>query len=320
MHSAGIPGKGPLSSLTLIPMNTLERLIRAQNIGRKGSRQRSDKRKIDINVTPGDPNDPTTFIEIKRNEQKLAGYLGFVNTTDLRRFALSWPIIKAFFDFNEVSSNLAKSQALELIRDDEQRLQNEEYPDLAFPLQNKGKYGERSQDTAKRTVAERTEYENRCSHVAWILLRTERNINAYISNDEERNSQETKCSPVALSNYLDVDVPEKYPGSATPKMHHEGESRLEAINRCWSILKYIQEARQNVGVWHNRFASVRNVSNGRRVDQSQIPHWMRSGNQGVPQVSSPTVLQAVTQHPSGMPVAEQLVRLPWLDVAAGKKA
>lgn len=76
---------------------------------RKGMKPRSkDQRKGAANEVPGDKDNPRTFIEIKRNEQNLAAYLGFTDTSDLRRFALSWPVIKAFMPFHEISAHLPK--------------------------------------------------------------------------------------------------------------------------------------------------------------------------------------------------------------------
>lgn len=107
----------------------------------------------------------------------------------------------------------------------------------------------------------------------------ERDVETYISSSLGENYGRTEDALLVLSVYLDVDVPEKCPGSPTPQVQREGEPRLEPINRCWLILKYLREAKQDGKFWERRCDSLEKVANGRTVVPSQMPRWMQPASQ-----------------------------------------
>lgn len=59
---------------------------------------------------------------------------------------------------------------------------------------------------------------------------------------------------------------------------HNGEHRLEAINRCWHILQYLRHNMNTKGAWAARFTQKALRVSISKIDFSYAPSWMRPPN------------------------------------------
>ncbi|XHG09858.1 hypothetical protein AWENTII_012895 [Aspergillus wentii] len=202
---------------------------------------------------PGRPQDPATFLTIENNEQKVAGYVGYSDVADLRRLAMSWPLLKAYPRFSKISVGLARKTAFRLIHESEN-----DYLDVDADQ--------------KWPVEENSPTSVRSRHLACLLLDLETDLKKYRFEPEENSEKNKnffknfKCDDLELPSEVDPKAP---PPDLGP---HPREHRLEAINRCFCLLKYMKGTCQ-LKSWNTRF--VHGLETRISVDQSYVPRWMR---------------------------------------------
>lgn len=82
---------------------------------RGGTRAKSNDTMASL--TPGDPKNPGSWLRIEIKEQKLAAYLEFDDTSNLRMLAISWPVLAAHILFAELRPNINPKPAFILLAD-----------------------------------------------------------------------------------------------------------------------------------------------------------------------------------------------------------
>lgn len=207
-----------------------------------------------INDCPGRPSDPSTFLETESNEQKTAAYIGYSQVAELRQLAISWPLMKAYPKFDAVCSGLSRKSAFLLILANEDAY-TDVNPEEKWPLSDKSDNIVRSR------------------HIATILIQVERDLKYRFA--PQGNS--------AKNNLYRTQFRQKYPSLTVPNFNEEcpapelgplqKEHRLESINRCWVLLRYMRYCIQ-AKYWNSRF-SQDGVAVRVSVAQSHIPGWMR---------------------------------------------
>jgi hypothetical protein len=235
---------------------------------KKGTYRKSKKPAV-VEI-PGNPVDPGSFLNIESNEQKLAAYLGYGDVCELRRLAMSWPVLAACIDFEKIATNMNKKTAMLLIYDGE-----EEFKDVdsmaEWPLEEAGTEDE------KRNMKAR--------HLACILLRLESNILEMGTMDRKKNEErQQSVSSTFTKDFPGVVVPrlgyppqdpqekENAPEIRPPTLAFMKEHRMESINRCWNLLKYFRYTRQAAS-WESKF-SQDGVQHGSSIHKSYVPHWL----------------------------------------------
>lgn len=219
----------------------------------------------------GDPDHPVTFITVKEDEQKMAGYLGFTHTTQFRQLCLTWPVILAFLAFEAHASNIRKQQVLELTfrwRECEQVI-------VQMNLDGWLQF-----TTNFINSSEGSRYNESTVLAVWIILRFENDLRIYAASDAPFNTGESESCLALLAETLGRDVPSRCLGLPMPNLGPlPGEHRLESINRCYNLLRWLTtiEQRNEVrGIWTSKLGSEGAVMGGRQVPPKKVPVWMQS--------------------------------------------
>lgn len=120
-----------------------------------------------------------------------------------------------------------------------------------------------------------------------ILLQMEldlqdvRSAEANVEDDSDiryQNRYAEKFSQKFLETLPQIQIHPTH-GSTYPCLQHPNlgpytnEHRLEALNRCWSLIKYLQYTHGSKGQWATKF-SQEGVAKRYSVDASHIPGWM----------------------------------------------
>lgn len=215
-------------------------------------------------------------MNIDSSEQRVAAYLGFQNIGELRTFAITWPVLRAWMRFDKVVTNTSKTNAFELIKQAEKKIYEIDDPDVEWPIED-------AEDLASM----------RAHHIAWILMVLEVDIQQLyqrspIDNVESQNFYKNEFDetygkdlvlPDISSRFLGQSTSAKTPASSTPIIvlpqlgPLEIENRLEAINRCWCLLKYFRYNKQ-AKLWATRFIE-KGINTHVAIDQTYVPDWMR---------------------------------------------
>lgn len=186
---------------------------------------------------------------------------------------MTWPILNAVVAFDPIALNMNKKTAFRLIADSEATFRNVAY-DEKWPL------------TADDNDVERQQKKGR--HLACILIDLETDLQVMQDSDQEENSQRQKESAEryneANRDRAEEIPPIKYPPQGCkPELFevsppflgpYEGESRMERLNRVWSLLKYFRSCRASKGQWNQKFSPTA-ICSCISVDISHVPHWMR---------------------------------------------
>jgi hypothetical protein len=233
---------------------------------KKGTSRKSSKPAV-VEL-PGNPTQPGSFLNIETNEQKLAAYLGYENVCELRRLAMSWPVLEAYIDFDTIATNMNKKAAMRFIYNGEDEFKNVD-PTKEWPLEERDTEDERRIKKAR--------------YLACILLRLERGILAIgtinrtknVGRQQVMSARFTQYFPgeeVPKLGYPPQDPRDKTPDIRLPRLSFEKEHRMESINRCWNILKYFRYTRQ-AAIWESRF-SQKSLQHGSSIHKSHFPHWL----------------------------------------------
>jgi hypothetical protein len=240
---------------------------------------------------PGSPTRPSTFLSVEHDEQKLAGYLGYSHTSQLRMLALSWPVVKAFLQFDEhqLQSDGAKEGVFNMLHHPNpaarhlfhiyNALPNRDWPiykvDPVVEEANRNKIP--SVNEFHRRAANRL---NRYSRIAHILLHMEVDFIKYSRSSFEENQTESAIQMWALSRQLGVETPWRPTGALAHSLElHENEDRLERYNRLYNLLRYLQvstkNGREDGSLWLRRFRTRNAMMDAEVVQPENVPKWMR---------------------------------------------
>lgn len=257
--------------------------------------------------SPGDPLNPSSFINIDSNEQQLAAYLGYNNVSKLRILALSWPVLEAIIDFDPISKNMNKKTAFRLLYDNESLYQNVRFRQK-WPINFIS-----PEDDSNKHLPHRW--------LACILLNLERNLQKMKIMSREMNTKQQKesvelynaCQNNQIISSIDFQDPTSDPAAAAGVLQnpelgaYAGESRLERLNRCWNLLKYFRACRSNHKWWDQRF-SKEGLSQVLTVDISHVPSWMlppKEQDEALPDIPKTTAVRAADNLPP------MVIRIVW---------
>ncbi|KAJ5833227.1 hypothetical protein N7474_001538 [Penicillium riverlandense] len=224
--------------------------------------------KRQLHEEPGDPESCDTFLQCKGNEQKTAAYLGFYHTKDLRLFAISWPVLKAYIHGHNIMSGknqeIPRRQVLEVIKGDEARISKAD-PAKDWNLNDKSETEERRKLMKTR-------------HLAYHLLILEADVEKYQTNSFQRNKDLDAQYRTQFNELSKARVPyEKFKLRKPPGLvRYPGkESRLESINRCYTLLQYLKHSLDYAHIWNGKMDSLESIRNGVHVSISHVPGWMQ---------------------------------------------
>lgn len=229
---------------------------------------------------PGDPRYPATFLTVESNEQKTAAYLGYNDVQHLRILIMSWPVLLAYAAFDQIGLYMSRKGAFTLLHDSESM-----FDGVKDPIK---KWAITPEDTKAQVTHKRSRY------LAFILLRLEgyfRYMARVSGADNEKMQLSTALKFRGNNPQIFVPVVTFLPSPANPAVPmvrfptlgpYLGEKRLEALNRCWLLLRYFRYCRQShEDVWASRF-SQDNINLSIRVNISHVPHWMKKRDDAVP--------------------------------------
>lgn len=211
-----------------------------------------------INDCPGRSSDPSTFIETEGNEQKTAAYVGYSQVAHLRQLVISWPLMKSYPRFDAVCRGLSRKSAFLLILSNEDAYTGVK-PDQKWPLG----------DNPDSTIRSR--------HIAAILLDVEKDLKDFRFAPATNASKNSRFRNEFTQKYPDLTIATYNRKCPPPELGPlEKEHRLESINRCWALLRYMRNCIQSK-CWDSRFGND-GVTVKVSVAPSHIPGWMRAAD------------------------------------------
>ncbi|KAH0148343.1 hypothetical protein KCU67_g11486, partial [Aureobasidium melanogenum] len=247
--------------------------------------------------SPGDPSITHSFKVCHEVENKTAAYLGFEKVSQLRHLAVSWPCLRAYTAYDKIAKNLGVDEAMTHLNGHE-NFSGIDDPEEAFPFMR--------DDTAqaKNTVKNK--------RLAAILRRMEADITALpgLSEDEngKRRTEAVKKFTAALKDFTVFArlKPAEFGELAMPKLHHEAaeEHPLEAINRCWMVLRYMRYAMQDKK-FDQKFSEPA-ISRQKKVELKHTPSWMQPKR---PTTSEQPPKSAAVQKADNLPKRSFTIRL-----------
>jgi hypothetical protein len=261
---------------------------------------------------PGDPSNFGTFIRTNLTETRLAGYLGFDCTSQLRAFLLTWPVLDAVVTFHQNTINHFNG-VMEMILNHEEVLAAEI---LNPPAGEQGDEADEEEDSleGEKAAIKRV--------IAKSLLKLEIAIREMGTNDPAENRIQFDRATAEFKKIFHKDVPEEVANLpiVLPALGPlENETRMESINRCLQLTRHFLHDIQFQGktkrtsksnpkgtakgkpTWQLRFANLGRVTRKAEVPVSSIPSFMR-------RVES----EPITQDQLAKQVAERLDESPLL--------
>jgi hypothetical protein len=164
------------------------------------------------------------FLEDSCNEAKLTVYLGLQHKSDLRHFALSWPVIKTWIRASNDLIGLSKEEVYQLIECSTE-LSIIEDPEAVWP--------KRPNDS------EESAFLKRKHRIAWQLIQMSKNIAKYIQSSDQDNQLLTQRYRRELSAILQHDITMSIRHPRPEVNPWKDQNPKEVIDRCWSILSYV---------------------------------------------------------------------------------
>lgn len=225
---------------------------------------------------PGDPLVPSTFIRPETNEQKLAAYLGYDNTSDLRIIAASWPVLRAVASFHPISINMCMTTTFILLHSEREAISRVDDPATEWQILA-------GDPTHLVTHEMRT-------HLASILLSMQQDFEIMNTSSASQNqTHHDTWSQAVKEHYKEIEIPAiSYEAASQHESLSSGSSALvkvpnlgplpeetdvEAFNRCWSLIKYVRLLLES-----NTFASKissKGFAEGSPIHPANIPDWMK---------------------------------------------
>ncbi|CAI7646899.1 unnamed protein product [Penicillium bialowiezense] len=217
------------------------------------------------------------WVKLEGNEAALAAYLGFTNTSELRKFMTSWPVLNAEKYFAKASKGARKKAAFTILAN-KHRLKEisavTEYPDLRWSWTSK--------------AIKKHQVRQKAMITAWSLHRMVLQVQEFHATTSETNTKWTmQARHEFLGRHREADYGRRigddftFAQDASPSCPPElgplkdlGETELESYNRCWELLRYLC-AGQYKSNWENRFATPEALENGAVVTLARAPHWMQ---------------------------------------------
>lgn len=231
--------------------------ISTNNACQKTSSQSSSER-------PGDPGDPASFVNFFEKENRTAAYLGFSNTSDLRRLAVSFPVLEAYIKFEPISVNARVHSSLCLLNDGVEKYTNVGKPDEEWPI----------------IPNDRNAAHNKACRIAAILVDLRDDLNGLCDASLTDTHQ-------ALQDAAHKDFSKAYPSVPVANLQHgpallsegqlgplQSESAIEPFNRCFGLLKYFQHQLRAVKNQKN-LRDEHGLNKGSPVKIDAVPSWMR---------------------------------------------
>ncbi|KGO67814.1 Glycoside hydrolase/deacetylase, beta/alpha-barrel [Penicillium italicum] len=219
------------------------------------------------------------WLKTEGQEAMLAAYLGFTNTTDLRKFAISWVCLAAEKYFRESAKGMRKDVPFMLLSNPVNKSQ---FAGVTTAPETVWPYKETDED-AQKNVQKRW-------IVAWCLFKMASDVDVYNENTLEENERRTKLEQAEFlerhtSEFarLDLTFPSETVGFPSPNLgplKDTPENELEVFNRCWEVLRYLAFGLFKSN-WKKRFGSTNAISNGTTVNQSNFPTWMQTPDKTV---------------------------------------
>ena len=165
-----------------------------------------------------------SFLDDSQDEAKLAVYLGLQHKSDLRHFALCWPVIKTWIRAPRDLTGLKKDEVFQLIQESRE-LPSIENPEAVWP--NRSKDSEQSALLKKK------------HRLAWHLIQMSKDIAEYIQSSDLENLQLTQKFRRELSAILQHEFPMSVRHPRPELNPWKSKDPKELIDRCWSILSYV---------------------------------------------------------------------------------
>ncbi|KAJ5804454.1 uncharacterized protein N7518_000757 [Penicillium psychrosexuale] len=132
------------------------------------------------------------FVRDSRDEAELAVYLGLQHKHDLRQFAFSWPVIKAWIRAPHNQTISLKSEINHLIKG------GKELSCIEDPYQVWPQLPEESEEDASLRI----------THImAWHLVQMSKDIEEYTMSSDLHNFHRTRRYRGELSAMLELDIP-----------------------------------------------------------------------------------------------------------------
>lgn len=205
-----------------------------------------------------------SFITIRDDEAKLAGYLGFTNTTQLRQLVYAWPVVKAYVEFSQDANNVRKGGILKMINKSESDIFQDD----------PSKYWDLFNDSTENEQAGAVTAAETRRHIAWVILHMENDFKLYAADSEANNIAMSEQFRLQLFRAVHKPVAPSVLRCPVPALGpFEGEQRLESLSRCWNLLRFVV-ALQYHGGWC-RVATQKGIDSGKNVEVEKIPAWMR---------------------------------------------
>jgi hypothetical protein len=262
---------------------------------------------------PGDPSNFGTFVRTNLTETRLAGYLGFDCTSQLRAFLLTWPVLDAVVTFHQNKVNNFNA-VMKLIHKHEDVLAAEILNPQA------GEQG----DEADKEEPDSLEGEKAATQrvIAKSLLKLESAIRKMGKNAPTENRIQFDRATAEFKKEFNKDVPEgvaNLPIVLPALGPLDNETRMESVNRCLQLTRHFLHDIQFQGksnyksksnpkgtekgntTWQLRFATLDKVTHKAEVPVSSIPSFMR-----------PVESEPITQDQLAKQVAERLDESPLL--------
>jgi hypothetical protein len=204
-----------------------------------------------VALSPGDVQNVKTFHKFWEREGELAAYLGYNDTADLRRFAMTPYVLKKLNAIRKETAQVRHHAVLDALKDLGDELQSDKDPAEVYPEQD----------------------QVHCSYrVALHLAQMERAIreSAFSDSDAESARQEFEAATGLAAPPVEIqDV--RFPHLGPFK--NLGENWLEAANRCFNLLQYVSFS-SNKSTWSGRFKSA-SWDQSRLTTIEHVPHWLR---------------------------------------------
>ncbi|KGO49252.1 SNF2-like protein [Penicillium expansum] len=219
------------------------------------------------------------WLKADGQEAMLAAYLGFTNTSDLRKFAISWVCLAAERYFREPAKGLRKNVPFQLLS---KPVNKNKFADVTTAPETVWSHNETDDDSRKRS--------QKAWIVAWCLYKMASDVELYNSSTPEENEKRTRSEQKnflkrheAEFAKLNLTFPSETMGFPSPNfgpIKDTPETELEVFNRCWEVQRYLASGLFK-STWKKRFASPSAINNGTTVNQSNFPSWMQTPSEKV---------------------------------------
>jgi hypothetical protein len=163
-------------------------------------------------------------LEDSCDEAKLTVYLGLQHKSDLRHFALSWPVIKTWIRASDDLIGLSKDEVYQLIEDSTE-LPSIEDPETVWPK--------------RPTDSEESALLKSKHRIAWHLIQMSKNIAKYIQSSDQSNQQLTQRYRRELGAILQHDITMRVRHPRPEINPWKEQNPKELMDRCWSVLSYV---------------------------------------------------------------------------------